>query len=64
MATSIDSKIEALEEAIESGARKITFRSGGTLREVEYRNMAEMISALARLQAKKSPPRRVTLVAL
>lgn len=63
MAT-VDDQIAALEEAIATGAKKVTFRSGGTLREVEYRSLSDMNQALASLKAKSKPRRRVTLASM
>lgn len=63
MATT-ESQIAALEEAIGSGSKKITFRSGGTLREIEYRSQKEMIDALSFLKNKSKTPRRVTLASM
>lgn len=63
MATT-EAKIAALEDAIDTGSRKVTFRSGGTLREVEYRTLDEMERALKRLKNKNKTPRRVTLASM
>ena len=59
-----EAKIAALEDAIDSGSKKVTFRSGGTLREVEYRTLDEMERALKRLKNKSRAPRRVTLASM
>lgn len=63
MATN-EAQIAALEEAIGSGSKKVTFRSGGTLREVEYRTLDEMERALSLLKNKNKKPRRVTLASM
>lgn len=57
-------QIAALEEALASGAKRITFMSGGTRREVEYHSLKDMMDALDRFKAMQKPRSRITLVAL
>ncbi len=57
-------QIAALEQAIATGAKRITFMSGGTRREVEYHSLKDMMDALDRLKASRSPRSRITLAAL
>ena len=60
----IDDQISALEEAVAMGAKKITFHSGGTRREVEYHSLKEMREALAALKSRQSGGSRMILAAL
>jgi endonuclease IV len=62
--TVLDDQIDALEEAILTGARKVIFHSGGTRREVEYHSLKDMREALAALKARRGGPSRVILAAL
>lgn len=57
-------QIAAIEEAIAAGAKRVTFMSGGTRREVEYHSLKDMMDAIDRLKAMQKPRSRVTLVAL
>lgn len=60
----IDDQISALEEAVAMGAKKITFHSGGTRREVEYHSLKDMRDALAALKSRQSGGSRMILAAL
>ncbi len=60
----IDDQITALEEAVAMGAKKVTFHSGGTRREVEYHSLKEMREALAALKSRQSGGSRMVLAAL
>lgn len=60
----IDDKIEQLEDAIASGARKIVTRSNGVHTEIEYQSTSQMETALARLKARRSGKSRIILAAL
>ncbi|MCM2434141.1 phage head-tail joining protein [Agrobacterium rosae] len=60
----IDDQISALEEAIAMGAKKVTFHSGGTRREVEYHSLKDMREALANLKSRQSGGSRMILAAL
>lgn len=60
----IDDQISALEEAVAMGAKKVTFHSGGTRREVEYHSLKEMREALAALKSRQSGGSRMILAAL
>lgn len=59
-----DDQIDALEEAILTGARKVVFHSGGTRREVEYHSLKDMREALAALKASRGGQSRIILAAL
>lgn len=52
--TSIDTKIERLEDAIASGARVVSYDD----RRVEYRSLKEMKQVLAGLKAKRDGKKR------
>ncbi|KIQ02226.1 hypothetical protein RU07_12325 [Agrobacterium tumefaciens] len=60
----IDDQISALEEAVAMGAKKVTFHSGGTRREVEYHSLKDMREALASLKSRQSGGSRMILAAL
>ncbi|MET0170914.1 hypothetical protein CPJ18_01900 [Agrobacterium rosae] len=60
----IDDQISALEEAVAMGAKKVTFHSGGTRREVEYHSLKDMREALANLKSRQSGGSRMILAAL
>ncbi|WP_421424122.1 phage head-tail joining protein [Agrobacterium rosae] len=60
----IDDQISALEEAIAMGAKKVTFHSGGTRREVEYHSLRDMREALANLKSRQCGGSRMILAAL
>jgi endonuclease IV len=63
MATT-EEQIAALEDAIAMGARKVTFHSGGTRREVEYHSLKEMRDAITSLKASRSGVSRTIFAAL
>ncbi|WP_274626565.1 phage head-tail joining protein [Arvimicrobium flavum] len=44
-------RIDKLEAAIATGARRVTFRSGGTEETVEYHSLADMRVALSYLKS-------------
>jgi hypothetical protein len=46
------SDIDALKEAIRTGAKKVRYESGGEVREVTYRTLEEMRSILADMEAE------------
>ncbi|MFT0892945.1 phage head-tail joining protein [Pseudochelatococcus sp. G4_1912] len=56
--SSIDDRIAALTEAIAMGAKRVTFHSGGTRREVEYHSLKEMQDLLDRLKAEQALAQR------
>lgn len=56
-------QITALRDAIAQGAKKVSFRSGGTMREIEYHSLKEMRDALAWLEAKQSTKSATRLAA-
>ena len=60
----IDDQISALEEAVAMGAKKVTFHSGGTRREVEYHSLKDMRETLANLKSRQSGGSRMILAAL
>jgi hypothetical protein len=47
--------IDALKEAIATGARRVKFGSGPDAREVEYRSLNDMLATLGIMQADTSP---------
>lgn len=49
------SDIDALKEAIGSGALRVKFGSGPDSREVEYRSLSDMNATLATMIAEVSP---------
>lgn len=53
-------QIAAIEEAIAAGAKRVTFMSGGTRREVEYHSLSDMLNALDRLKMAQSRAPAVT----
>lgn len=50
--------IDALQGAIYSGARKISYRGVGGTKEVEYRSLEDMRSALAQAEAQAGMTRK------
>lgn len=50
--------IDALKDAIATGARKVKFGSGPDSREVEYRTLSEMLATLAIMQPEVTPTAR------
>lgn len=57
-------QIAAIEAAIASGAKRVTFMSGGTRREVEYHSLKDMMDVLDRLRAAQTPRSRIVLAGL
>jgi hypothetical protein len=56
--------IDALQEAIRTGAKKVRYESGGEVREVTYRTLDEMRSILAQMQEELAPlPRSRSMLA-
>ncbi len=60
----IESRIAGLEEAIASGARRVTFMSAGTRREVEYNSLTDIMRALEYWKAKRPAAERPSLTTL
>lgn len=60
-ADEIESRIAGLEEAIASGALRITFTSAGTRREIEYRSHSDLIRALEYWMGKRPDFERPSL---
>lgn len=56
--TELLAMIDALRSAIFSGARRISYRGVGGTKEVEYRSLDEMRSALAQAEAQAGITRR------
>jgi hypothetical protein len=46
---------DALKKAIATGARRVKFGAGPDSREVEYRNLADMLSTLAVIERELMP---------
>ncbi|ABQ38502.1 phage head-tail joining protein [Bradyrhizobium sp. BTAi1] len=47
--------IDALKEAIATGARRVKFGSGADSREVEYRSLDDMMTTLAFIESQVNP---------
>lgn len=48
--------LDAIKEAIATGARRVKFGSGPDSREVEYRSLGEMLAVKSLIEAEVSPP--------
>ncbi|WAJ26863.1 phage head-tail joining protein [Antarcticirhabdus aurantiaca] len=60
----IEAFIAGLEEAIASGARRVTFMSAGTRREVEYNSLSDLLRAIDYWKAKRPSYERPSLTTL